>query len=125
MSSDLRKLLFTSLSQKYLMQVSNLGLGLSVVTVCSMILSVLRMTEDFDLHATLGIVFFLVTTLQMIGTIGLFTYSIKIKKGFETKDEKRIDAAFRGLMIYFLYIVVSFAFLLVIPILGIMINGVL
>lgn len=125
MSSELRKLLFTSLSQKYLIEISYIGLFLSVTTFINMILSVFRFTEDVDQNSGFGVAFFLGMIFQTFGTIGLFIYSLSIRKGLREKKEDSINRAFKGMTVFFLFTILSIVLILVVPFLWLVFNSII
>lgn len=109
MEFENKKLAFSTNAQTYLKSIAGWGMFIALLGFISAAFSLIGLFVSFKVSVLTGIVSLASLVVQILATIGLFTFASKVKKGIENRDTQVIDAAFKGMVTYFLFTLVSFA----------------
>lgn len=118
MDLENKKLAFTTNAQGYLNTIASWGMFIAVLGLIGGFMSMGSMVSAFTLSVLLGIFSLGNLVVQVLSAVGLFLFSVKIKSALGGGDTAGINEAFKGLMRYFLFalvsILVSFSMLFVV-----------
>ncbi|MDM1353810.1 hypothetical protein HX052_07565 [Myroides marinus] len=108
MSTENKKLAFTANAQGYIKTISSWGLFLAVLGFIGALFSLFSVFMSFKIGVVSGVLSLAVLVIQFISVLGLFSFSSKVKHALEGRDNASIDVAFKGMMTYFLFMLISF-----------------
>ncbi|MCC9041714.1 hypothetical protein LNQ81_03235 [Myroides sp. M-43] len=107
MEFENKKLAFTVNAQNYIKSISSWGMFLAVLGFIGAAFSIINVFSGFKLSVIYGLFNLIVLAVQVLAAVGLFTFSSKAKNALESRDNGLIDTAFKGMMSYFLYTIIS------------------
>lgn len=115
MEFENKKLAFTENAQGYLRTMAGWGLFLAVLSIIGALGSVLNIFTGFRISVLYGLFNIASVVIQLLAAIGLLTYASKVKNGLDGRDTMLIDGAFKGLMTFFLFSLISILLALTSP----------
>jgi hypothetical protein len=107
MSTENKKLAFTANAQGYIKTISSWGLFLAVLGFIGALFSLFSVFVSFKMGIIKGVLSIVLLGIQFMSALGLFTFSSKVKHALDGRDNANIDVAFKGMMTYFLFVLIS------------------
>lgn len=83
------------------------GMFLAILGFIGCAFSLMNVFSGFNIGVGYGVVTLFVLVIQVICALGLYTFSSKVKYGLENRDVITVNSAFKGIMIYFLCMLIS------------------